>query len=390
MPASPRPVVHVVNLFPAAVGVVILVLAVSFFGQASTPLLAVILAAILAAALNPVTRFLTRWLPRGLAAGMTVLGALVVTLGLGAIAVPPIAAQFADLIAAMPTSLTEVERRVEGLVAGHPQLEQLIQEDVLATGAEQAAGWAAGFVGGVIGVAGTVTAALFLALVTVIMVLFMLGSPRPLLHGLIEAVPERHREPTARTVAEVLERLGAWGRATIAMMLIVGGVMGGGLFLMGFENWLVFGALAALGELVPNIGPILAVVPPIVSALADDPMKAVWVAVFAIVVQQLESYVLAPFLLGSAGKLHPLAVTVGVLLFGSVFGLIGAFMTVPFLIILMAVYRNFVLARRATVPQELVDALIAGDDGVLDPPAERPSDARLGRATAADSDRDNE
>ncbi len=50
----------------------------------------------------------------------------------------------------------------------------------------------------------------------------------------------------------------------------------------------------------------------------DDPQQAVYVALFSLVFQQLEGFILAPFLLGGAGKLHPLSVTMGVLLFGSV------------------------------------------------------------------------
>lgn len=76
---------------------------------------------------------------------------------------------------------------------------------------------------------------------------------------------------------------------------------------------------------------------PIFATLAEDPGKTVWVIVLALVLQQLESHVLTPFILGGAAHMHPVSVTIGVLVFGSVFGLVGAFLTVPFLILLKAV-----------------------------------------------------
>lgn len=366
--APGRAGVHIRNLFPVAVGVLTLLLLINFLGQVSTPLLAIILAGILAAALNPITRFLARFMPRGLAAALTVIGTVGVGLVVGALAVPPIAAQFADLVSGLPAELTRLERRAEGWVEDYPQLQQLLHQDTLAAAAQQAAGLAGGLLGGVLGFTVKLVGTLFMGVVTMVMVLFMLANPKPMINGLLRAVPERHRGATTDAVAEILTRLGAWGRATLLVMVIMGVVMGGGLYLLGIENWLVFGVLAALGELIPTIGPILAVTPPILFALADDPQKAIWVAVFSVVVQQLESYVLAPFLLGGAGKMNPLSVTVGVLLFGSVFGLVGAFLTVPFLIVIKALIGHFYLRRRAEVPEQVADALITGElDGRGDP-----------------------
>lgn len=370
-PTPGRPRVQVVNLLPTALAVLAVLLALSFFRQVRAPLLAVTLAALLAAALNPAVRFFGgRGLPRGVAAGLTVLLGLGGLAGLAWLAVPPLVAQAADLLRELPTDLTQLERRLERWTAPYPQLQFIAQEDTLAALGGRAAEWASGAAGTLLSATGTLLAGLVTGLVTLIMLLFVLANPVPLLRGLLGALPARQRAPARRAVGQVLAQTAAWGRATLLIMLIMGAVMAGGLYLLGVENWLLFGVLSALGELVPNIGPVVAIIPPILFTLADDPQRALYVALFSLVVQQIESYVLAPFLLGGAAKMHPLSVTVGVLLFGSVFGLVGAFLTVPFLIVIKAVYEAFFLSRRPPVPEEDVLALVNGEEPGSPPPAD--------------------
>lgn len=361
-PLPPRPRIQVVNLLPTALTVMALLLALSFFGQVKAPLLAITLAALLAAPLNPAVRFFgRRGLPRGPAAGLTVLLGLGGLLTLGWLAVPPLIAQAADLVRELPTDLTQLERRLERWTARYPQLDFVAQEDTLAALGQRAAGWASGAAGTLLSVTGTLLGGVITGLVTLIMLLFVLANPVPLVRGLLGALPASQRAPARQALAQILAQMGAWGRATLLIMLIMGAVMAGGLFVLGVENWLLFGVLSALGELVPNIGPVVAILPPILFTLADDPQKALYVALFSLVVQQIESYVLAPFLLGGAAKMHPLSVTVGVLLFGSVFGLVGAFLTVPFLIVIKAMYEAFWLVKLPPVPEEDARALVDGD-----------------------------
>ncbi|MFC6592960.1 AI-2E family transporter [Deinococcus lacus] len=275
--------------------------------------------------------------------------------------IPPIAAQVAGLLGELPADLGQLEARVESWLVRYPQLAPLLAQDNFAQFQQRAVAWAAGAAGGLLSMTGAVVGSIFTGVVTLIMVLFVLANPAPLLTGILEAVPVRWRRQAAFALAEILKQMGAWGRATLLIMLIMGVAMAAGLYFIGVDNWLVFGVITALGELVPNIGPIVAIIPPILFTLADDPQKALTVAIFAFIIQQLESYVLAPFLLGGAAKMHPLSVTVGVLLFGSVFGLVGAFLTVPFLIVIKAVYKHFYLEGKPSVPEPFALALISGE-----------------------------
>lgn len=386
-PGRRGPNVQVVNLLPVAMAVIGVLLLLSFFGRVAPSLLAITLALILATALNPVARFFERWMSRGLAGTLTVLLVLGTIVGLGFLAVPPIVKQLSGLGESLPTDLNQIEARLNSWLSLNPTLDRVVPDDAPGRLAEQA-----GKLGNVLaerlpGVLTLVGGGIFTALVTLIMVVFALGNPVPIVNGFLGAVPAHYRLNATRALAQTLKQMGAWGRATVLVMLVTGTVTAAGFYLLGVQNWLVFGILAALGELVPTIGPIVASLPPVLFTLASDPEKALWVAVFVLVFQQVSGFVLAPFVVGGAGGLHPLSVTVGVLLFSGVFGIVGAFLTIPFLILIKAVYQHFYLRDAPDIPDAVAMALISG---VVEEQMDREEEARKAADRAIQEVRDAE
>ncbi|AFZ66560.1 AI-2E family transporter [Deinococcus peraridilitoris] len=349
-----RPQIIIVNLVPAALTVLGLLALYNFFGLVRGPLLVIVLATLLAAAINPIVIWLEERLniARGLAAGLTVLLALTVIIGTSVLVLPLLISQLVNFFTGLSFDLDLLEDRFDTWLERFPFLQPLIEDDILAQVGEQAVGIASGALSQTLSVTASLLTSFAFAVIALILILFTLARPGPLVQGLLGAIPQGYRQRTKNVAERVLQQLGAWGRSVLLVMLIVGVVMGLGLYLLGVENWLLYGVLAALGELIPNIGPILAVLPPVLFTLAEDPDKALWVALLALVVQQLESHVLTPFVLGGAAHMHPVSVTVGVLIFGSVFGVIGAFLTVPFMIILKAVYEEFYLAGQRQVSEQ--------------------------------------
>ena len=80
--------------------------------------------------------------------------------------------------------------------------------------------------------------------------------------------------------------------ASAGIALWIFGVLG--IFPDGKTYALVFGAFFGLMELIPYVGPILGAAPPIIVALFQDPLTAVWVALLFVALQQLEGHVVAP------------------------------------------------------------------------------------------------
>lgn len=385
-PVSRPPVsIHVINLQPVALTVIGVLLLLLFFSQVAPSLLAITLAIILATALNPLARTLERWMPRAAAGTLTVLLVVVAVLGLAYVAVPPVVRQLSGLNSGATLNLGVIEQSIDAWLDRHPDVDSVVPEGAVGQLSQQVSALTKKMTAMLPSVLGLVAGGLATALVTLVMVVFALGNPVPLVNGVLGAVPPTHRLKAARALAQVLRHMGAWGRATLLIMAVTGTITAGGFLVLGVENWLVFGILAALGELVPTIGPIVATLPPVLFTLAEDPQKALLVLVFVLVFQQLEGFVLAPFLVGGAGQLHPLSVTVGVVLFGGVFGLVGAFLTVPFLIVIKALYQHFYLCDAPDIPDAVAMALISG---VVEDQLTREDEARAEAQKAATEARD--
>ena len=102
-----------------------------------------------------------------------------------------------------------------------------------------------------------------------------------------------------------------------------------GLFPEGQTYAVFFGVFLGLMELVPFIGPILGAMPPILVALVNDPLDAVWVALIFVALQQIEGHVVAPQVFGHSLRINPLLVLFSLLLGASLYGIVGALLALP-------------------------------------------------------------
>src|SRR5215217_5455209 len=103
-----------------------------------------------------------------------------------------------------------------------------------------------------------------------------------------------------------------------------------GIFPDGKTYALFFGAWYAFAELIPYIGPAIGAAPPVLIALfSGEPFDALWLTIAFTALQQIEGHVVAPNVFGQALRINPLLVIFALLLGGQVYGLIGAFISLP-------------------------------------------------------------
>lgn len=92
----------------------------------------------------------------------------------------------------------------------------------------------------------------------------------------------------------------------------------------------LLGLFVAIGNMIPFFGPIVAaVVIYVITAIAFDPVKAIWVIVFQLVLGQLDGNLIQPKILGKSIGISPLLVLFSVVVFGDLFGFVGMIMGVP-------------------------------------------------------------
>ena len=87
--------------------------------------------------------------------------------------------------------------------------------------------------------------------------------------------------------------------------------------------------MAGITNIIPYFGPIIGAVPALVIALLKSSRHMVYVIILFTVIQQVESNILAPAILGDRVGLHPLAVIFILLVGGELFGLLGLLLAVP-------------------------------------------------------------
>ncbi len=185
---------------------------------------------------------------------------------------------------------------------------------------------------------------LFSAIIVLVVSIYMLLDFPRMSRALDRRFPPRSgSEPL---LVRMEGSLTSYIRGQALVSLIIGTSAGVGLWLFGVLGWLpggqkyalLFGAWAAVTELVPYLGPWLGSIPPLLYAVVVHPLSAVWVVLLFLFIHQIEGHVVIPKVMGSALRLHPLLVIFGLLAGGEVYGLPGALVALPLLAVARAVW----------------------------------------------------
>ena len=122
---------------------------------------------------------------------------------------------------------------------------------------------------------------------------------------------------------------GAYLRGQLSLCLIIGAASTIMLAAFGVPQALLLGTIAGMFEIIPNLGPFIGAIPAVLVTLLFDPIKALWVALGFVIIQQVENAFLVPRISGNAVRFHPAVVIVLVLVGSEVAGLWGMLLAVP-------------------------------------------------------------
>jgi predicted PurR-regulated permease PerM len=310
---------------------------------AGVVLLLFIVAAVTALILNPIVTIVQRArMPRGLAVAVVYLGLLLAVILVGYFLSGPVADQVAAFQRDVPqfvddanASLADLQRwldeegiDVEVQAQGQTALETL-QHQVL-----QGSGEVVSFTGDLL--REVIEVSIQIILVLVLSIYMLLYGPRI---GRIvrSAMPPGDGTPEDDYPTRVQKAVAGYVRGQLLFSTIMGTSAGLALWVYGsigiFEEGrtyaLAFGAFFGLMELVPFVGPVLGAMPPILVALFDDPLTAVWVALLFLALQQLEGHVVAPQVFSYTLRINPLLVIFALLFGAEIYGILGALTALP-------------------------------------------------------------
>lgn len=320
-----------------------------------------LIAALVAALLLPFVDGLHRaGLHRGLAAGLVLLAALAAVVGLLALVWARIVTGFDDLQAQAVQGWYQVQ---EWLRTGPLNVSGAQLDDYLATVQDQLAANQQELVQGAFrftSTAGHVVTGLVLALFASFF--FLLDGDR-IWHWLVRLLPGDAREPMDGAARRGWATLTSYVRAQLVVAVVDAVGIGIGAVVLGVPLALPLAVLVFLSAFVPIAGALVSgAVAVLVALVANGPVNALLMLAVVVAVQQAESNILAPLLLGRAVHVHPLAVIVAITAGVLLAGVIGALVAVPLVAVANTVVLHLTGAdEHAEVPEGVPERPLASD-----------------------------
>lgn len=281
--------------------------------------------------------------------------------GLIAFIIPPIAAQTTDFVTNIPRVADHLEQRYananqqwirDASRNGAEKLRQLSENppDISGVLKEQA-----------LNVVSSVFGAL-LSIVTVILISFYWLTERALIRRALLGFVPLHRRTRVNDIWTHIEtKLGAWFRAQLILCGIIGVASAIAYGILGIQYWPLLALIAGVTEIIPILGPWIGGVPAVLVALTDGPVKAIIVAVFIVVLQQVEGNILVPRIQGDAIGISPLTVILAILAGTTLAGPIGGILAVPIAAIIQVLVQDLLIARETT-DEDDIDRILAAAD----------------------------
>jgi predicted PurR-regulated permease PerM len=325
-------------------------------------LLSIFLAAVLALGLDPPVGALVRrgW-GRGRAALVIFAALFASVVALVVVTAGPVWDQIVEFVNALPAMWDELTTKpaFQDIVSA-ANFEDKVREALgdLAAGLPEAADALLGIAGGVFGSV--------LSLVTLTFLSLFLLMERPAitewLFGFTAPQVERRWHPV---VEDSISAVSSSLIGNVAISIVAATVAGLSAWAFGLPFPLVLAVITGLLDLIPQVGATVAAVILVAVALTVSTEAAIAMAIIQLIYQQLENYVVYPIVYRRAVELSGFTTIVAVLIAGSLLGVVGAILAVPFAAVIKVVLREAGAPRRARM------AMLRGPEDATAPIAAR-------------------
>jgi predicted PurR-regulated permease PerM len=234
-----------------------------------------------------------------------------------------VAQQFADLEVELPLAARKLLAQVQSHQWGQWLLRQTPGSDQVSNGFN----FAISRIGGIVVSSATIIAGL---VIVFSLSIYFASEPGLYYNGFRRLIPEEYREKVDACAASVAQILRWWVLAKLISMAMVGVLISVGLSLAGVPLAGTLGIIAALMTFIPNVGPVISVIPAALLALAISPAKGLLTLLVFAIVFTVEGYVVTPLLERNIVKLPPALTLTMQLLLAAIAGPVGVALAAPF------------------------------------------------------------
>jgi predicted PurR-regulated permease PerM len=183
-------------------------------------------------------------------------------------------------------------------------------------------------------------------------------APRQILR-LLPAVQQKNGR---KILTDLDEALSSYIQGQIFVSFCVGTMFFIGYLVVGLDYSLLIAMVAMFTNVIPFIGPIIAMIPALIIAFLDSPMMVIKVLIVMVVVQQIEGHIISPQVMGRKLEIHPLTIISLLLAAGNMAGVLGLILAVPvYAVLKVIVHHTFRLWKLRKV-QSIEEKIIKGEN----------------------------
>ncbi|WP_397536448.1 AI-2E family transporter [Rummeliibacillus pycnus] len=337
--------------FQAGVGILLALLIVKYFLEIKSlfypivALLSAIFVPLLAGGIlyyvtEPIQRFLEkRKFPRWASILTIILLLCLAIYGFIAIIVPPITAQINNLVKAAPTLANELTDMVDTVLKNRENFPTQLNDAIKGV-MNSIQGYAVSTSKFLVQFISSIVSGAFVLILVPFFFIYILKDHEKFAPKVYNLFTGSRREWIKKTLAEIDDVLRNYIQGQLLISLILATIIFIGYKIIGLEYAILLALLAFFMNMVPFIGPWIALVPAVVVGFLQDPILAVWVCVITLVAQQIDSNFITPNVMGKSLDIHPLTVITIILAAGNIAGFVGILIGVPMYAVGKVVVKN--------------------------------------------------
>ncbi|MGK7393048.1 MAG: AI-2E family transporter [Candidatus Cyclobacteriaceae bacterium M3_2C_046] len=233
---------------------------------------------------------------------------------------PSVAKQVDELSQRIPEAIERIESQIRNTAVGSRILRNVSEDMDIGKNLNQ-----------VLNVFRSTLNVLLDVLLIAVFAIFLAVNPYLYINGFLKLLTPRRRDRAQQVLMRLDHTLFRWFVGKIVDMFLTAVLTGIGLWLLDVPLVITFAVITFFLSFIPNIGPFLSAIPPILISLVDSPTKALYVALMYAAVQMFESYMITPNVQRHAIRMPPLLLLVVQIFFASYLGVLALFLSTPIL-----------------------------------------------------------
>ncbi|KOP29168.1 hypothetical protein ADM98_09700 [Exiguobacterium sp. BMC-KP] len=175
-----------------------------------------------------------------------------------------------------------------------------------------------------------IASTVFTLFIALFLYVFMLVDGKKLPYAIVRFIPLSYREEALLILKDMNGTIRSYVRAQLIVCTFVGSLATVVLWWLDIPYFLPLGLFIFATNIIPYLGPFLGAAPAVVIGFLDEPIKGLYAIIGITIVQQLDANVISPLVQGKSLKVHPITITVVLLVAGQLAGILGMLLAVPF------------------------------------------------------------